>query len=77
MRLKLPFRRKNTLQRVIDTVSDQLDAASGITPDLPALNSRKGVKAGLVAAGSVAGLTAGSAAISSLRHRVDRGRDDS
>jgi hypothetical protein len=77
MRIKLPFRRKNTLQRFVDTVSDQLDAATGVAPDLPALSSRKGVKAGLIAAGSVAGLTAGSAVISSLRHRSGRGRDDS
>jgi hypothetical protein len=77
MRLKRPFRRKNTLQRFLDTVSDQLDAASGVTPALPAMSSRKGVKAGLIAAGSVAGLTAGSAAISSLRHRSDRRRGDS
>jgi hypothetical protein len=34
-------------------------------------------KAGLIAAGSVAGLTAGSAAISSLRRRHDSAGDDS
>ncbi|HMI69203.1 MAG TPA: hypothetical protein VK510_04345, partial [Solirubrobacteraceae bacterium] len=77
MRLKLPFRRKNTLQRFVDTVSDQLDAATGVAPDLPALSSRKGVKTGLIAAGSFAGLTAASTAISSLRHRNDRRRDGS
>jgi hypothetical protein len=77
MRFKRLFRRKNTLQRFVDTVSDQLDAASGVKPDLREVSSRKPVKTGLIAAGSVAGLTAGSAAISSLRHRSDRGRDDS
>ena len=77
MRLKRPFRRKITLQRFLDTVGEQLEAASGVKPDLPEVSSRKAVKTGLIAAGSFAGLTAGSAAISSLRHRVDRGRDDS
>jgi hypothetical protein len=77
MRVKRPFKRKSTLHRFVDTVSDQLDAASGVTPGLPARNKPKAVKTGLIAAGSVAGLTAGSAAISSLRHRIDRERDDS
>ena len=77
MRLKRQFRRKSTLQRFLDTVGEQLEAASGVKPDLPQVSSRKAVKTGLIAAGSFAGLTAGSAAISSLRHRIDRGRDDS
>jgi hypothetical protein len=77
MGIKRLFRRKSTLQRFLDTVGDQLEAASGVKPDLPEVTSRKGVKTGLIAAGSVAGLTAGSAAISSLRQRIDRGRDDS
>jgi hypothetical protein len=77
MRLKRPFQRKSALQRFLDTVGEQLEAASGVKPDLPEVSSRKGVKTGLIAAGSVAGLTAGSAAISSLRDRIDRGRDDS
>jgi hypothetical protein len=77
MRFKPPFRRKNTLQRFFDTVGEQLEAASRVKPDLPEVSSRKAVKTGLIAGGSVAGLTAGSAAISSLRNRIDRGRDDS
>jgi hypothetical protein len=77
MRVNRPFKRKSTLQRVVDTVTGQLDAASGVTPDLSALGSRKAVKTGLIAAGSLAGLTAGSTAVSSLRHRIDRERDDS
>jgi hypothetical protein len=77
MRFKRLFRRKNTLQRFVDTVTDQLDAVSGVKPDLREVSSRKPVKTGLIAAGSVAGLTAGSAVISSLRQRIDRGRDDS
>ena len=77
MRLKRPFRRKSTLERFLDTVGEQLEAASGVKPDLPEVSSRKAVKTGLIAAGSFAGLTAGSAALSSLRHRIDRGHDDS
>jgi hypothetical protein len=77
MRLKRRFRRKSTLQRFLDTLGDQLEAASGVKPDLPEMSSGKAVKTGLIAAGSFAGLTAGSAAVSSLRRRVDRGRDDS
>jgi len=42
-----------------------------------AVRSGKAVKTGLIAAGSFAGLTAGSAVISSLRHRTGRGRDHS
>jgi hypothetical protein len=77
MRVKRPFRRKSTLQRLVDTVSDQLGAASSVTPDLSTMNSRKAVRTGLIAAGSAAGLTAGSAVISSLRDRIDREHDDS
>ena len=77
MRLKRPFSRKTTLQRVLDTVGDQFQAAAGVKPDLPDVSSRKTVKTGLIAAGSVAGLTAASAGISSLRDRIDRERDDS
>ena len=77
MNVKRPFRRKNTLQRFLDTVGDQVEAATDAKPDLSAVSSRKGVRTGLIAAGSVAGLTAVSAAVSSLRDRIERGRDDS
>jgi len=78
MHVKPPFRHKSTLQRIVDSVSDQLGgAASHVMPDLHAMNSGKAVKTGLITAGSFAGLTAGSAAISSLRHRMDRERGDS
>ena len=78
MHVKTPFRRKSTLQRFVDSVGDQLgDVASHAKPDLHGMGSNKAVKTGLITAGSVAGLTAGSAAISSLRHRTDRERDDS
>jgi hypothetical protein len=77
MGLKPPFKRKSTLQRFLDTVGDQLEAAADAKPDLPSGPAGKAVKAGLIAAGSVAGLTAASAGISSLRDRINRGRDDS
>ena len=77
MRFKRPFSRKSTLQRVLDTIGDQFEAAGAVKPDLPDVSSHKTVRTGLIAAGSVAGLTAASAGISSLRNRIDRGRDDS
>ena len=70
------FNRKSPLQRLLETVNDSLDAsASGITSRLPSGDSVKTLKAGLIAAGSLAGLTAGSAGISSLRRRSDGTRD--
>jgi hypothetical protein len=77
MGLKPPFRRKSTVHRFLDTVGDQLAAVADAAPDLPAGRSGKAVKTGLIAAGSVAGLTAASAGVSSLRDRIDRGRDGS
>ncbi|HEX5922439.1 MAG TPA: hypothetical protein VFY45_01315 [Baekduia sp.] len=75
MHVKPPFRRKSTLQRFVDSVGDQVGgAASHIMPDLHAMKPGKAVKTGLITA---AGLTAGSAAISSLRQRVDQERSDS
>jgi hypothetical protein len=64
----LSLRRKSALQRALETVSD---AIGEHTPKLPDVGSGTARKAGLIAAGSLAGLTAGSAAISSLRRRVD------
>jgi hypothetical protein len=72
------FNRKNQLQRLLQTVNDSLDAStSGIKSRLPSGGSAKRLKAGLIAAGSLAGLTAGSAGISSLRRRSEGARDDS
>jgi hypothetical protein len=75
MGLKTPFRRKSTLHRFLDAVGDQVAAAADATPDLPSGQAGKAVKTGLIAAGSVAGLTAASAGISSLRDRIDRDSD--
>lgn len=60
-------------QRLVDTVSHSL----GKKPAILNLGSTNARKAGLIAAGSFAGLTAGSAGISSLRRRSERARDDS
>jgi hypothetical protein len=57
------FNRKSQLQRLLETVNDSLE--------------RKTVKTGLIAAGGLAGLTAGSAAISSLRRRGEAATDGS
>jgi hypothetical protein len=56
--------RKSDPDRLLDTVGDSLGALSG------AVNRNKLLKAGLIA-GGVAVLTAGSAAISSIRRRME------
>jgi hypothetical protein len=71
------FNRKSQLQRLLETVNDSLDAStSGIKSRLPSGDSAKTLKAGLIAAGSLAGLTAASAGISSLRRRSEGARDE-
>jgi hypothetical protein len=71
------FNRKSPLQRLLETVNDSLDAStSGIRSRLPSGDSAKTLKAGLIAAGSLAGLTAASAGISSLRRRSEGARDE-
>jgi hypothetical protein len=56
--------RKSDPDRLLDTVGDSLGALSGV------VNRSKLLKAGLIA-GGVAVLTAGSAAISSIRRRME------
>ena len=56
--------RKSESDRVLDSISDSLDALSGT------LTKGRLLKAGFVA-GAVAGLAAGSAGISALRRRLD------
>ena len=59
-------------------MGDSLDIPSALKFDLPdAAGSGKALKAGLIAAGGLAGLTAGSAGISSLRHHREGAGDDS
>jgi hypothetical protein len=74
MRIPNPFNRKSALERLVDSLEG---AAGDVTSNLPsAVRSHKG-KAGLIAAGSVAGLTAASAGVSSLRRRLEGPRDGS
>ena len=69
--------RKSTLERALETVGHSLDAIGDAKPSVPDVGSAKARRAGLIAAGSVAGLTAGSAAISALRRRMDGRNEDS
>ena len=70
--MRLPHR-KSQMQRLLDTVGDSLEVPSTLKSGPPA----KAVKAGLIAAGGLAGLTAASAGISSLRHKHEGERDGS
>jgi hypothetical protein len=72
------FNRKSHLQRLAETVGDSLDIPRALKIDLPdAAGSSKALKAALIAAGGLAGLTAGSAGISSLRHQREGAGDNS
>lgn len=75
MRIPIPSR-KNHVQRFIDEVTHPLEWTSGLKASLPSVGSDNARKAGLIA-GAVAGITAGSAGISSLRRRTEGARDDS
>jgi hypothetical protein len=81
------FNKKSQLQRLLENVNDSFDALGAIKIDTPsargpgkalkaALPKDKARKAGWIA-GGLAGLTAGSAGISSLRRRKEGARDDS
>jgi hypothetical protein len=60
--------RKNHVERFLDAIDDALDVPDGVKR-LPKGGSGKALKAALITAGGLAGLTAGSAGISSLRRR--------
>jgi hypothetical protein len=60
------LRMKSEPERLLETVGDSLAALSG------GVNRNRLLKAGLIA-GGVAALTAGSAAISSIRRRIEGG----
>jgi len=64
--MRAPFRRKSRRRRLLDAVKKV---------DLPDLPSDKAVRAGLIAAGGLTGLTAGSAGVSSLRRRSEGAED--
>lgn len=64
------FNRKTQLERILDTVNDSLeDVPSVIKSGLPSVGSGRALKTGLITAAGLAGLTAASAGISSLRRR--------
>jgi hypothetical protein len=68
------IKRKSQLERLLETVEDTLDPSSWKKVELP--SSAKAVKTGLITAGGLAGLTAVSAGISSIRRRTEgAGRD--
>ncbi len=78
--------KKSRLQRVLHTMNDSLDVPGGVKFGLPDIGSGNPLKAGLprgrairagVIAGSLAGLTAASAGVSSLRRRTEGARDNS
>jgi hypothetical protein len=71
------LRRKSPLERALETVGDSLGAIGDARPSLSDVTSGTARKTSLMVAGGVAGLTAGSAAISSLRRRLDGAGDDS
>jgi hypothetical protein len=79
------FNRKSKFERLLETVNDSLETVTGLAGAggvgsgkalKDALPKDKARKAGLIA-GGVAGLTAGSAGISSLRRRLEGARNDS
>jgi hypothetical protein len=64
------------MQRLLKTANKSLDVPNGIKSSVPDGASGKALTAGLIAAGSLAGLTAASAGISS-RRRDEEGRRES
>jgi hypothetical protein len=68
------LKRKSRSQRLLETVKN---VPSGIKSAIPDVGSSKAMKAGLITAGGLAGLTAGSAGLASLRRRSEGPSDDS
>ena len=66
-----PFKRKSTVEKALDSVVDALDGVDVPDAVKKAGQSGKPLKAGVLAVGGLAGLTAASAAVSSLRRRQD------
>jgi hypothetical protein len=71
------FKRKSRRQRLLETIDDAIAAPIAKKVHLPLRPPDKAVKVGLIAAGGLTGLTAGSAGISSLRRRVEGADDES
>ncbi len=83
--LRLPSR-KSKLQQFVETVAPALDRPSGHGFGLPGVGAGSPLKGGLpqdktlragLIAGGIAGLTAASAGVSSLRRRKEGARGDS
>jgi hypothetical protein len=70
-----PLSRKSRLERLQKTVNDSLKVPSSIKSGVPDVGSGRALKTGLIAAGGLAALTAGSAGISSLRRQRERATD--
>ena len=70
------IRRKSRPQRLLTTVKDSFAGPLAERLHLPGRPSDRTVKAGLIAAGGLTGLTAGSAGISSLRRARSEGAED-
>jgi hypothetical protein len=68
------FNRKSQFQRMLETVGDAIDVPAEIKR-LSGPGSNKAVRTALLTVGGLAGLTAGSAGISSLRDRRGAGDD--
>jgi hypothetical protein len=71
-----PLSRKTRWQRLRKTVTNSLEIPSGIKPGMPNVGFGKPLKTGLIAAGALAALTAGSAGISSLRRQSEGATDE-
>ena len=71
MKIPSPFNRTSPLDRLLGALDDSLGAAGDLTSSLPRRIGADKAKAGLIAAGGLATLTAASAGISSLRRRID------
>lgn len=82
--MKLPHK-KSTLDRVIEVAEDSVDSTNSIAQSISKLDLPKHLKAALpdgartagLIAGGMAGLTAGSAGISSYRRRKTGASDHS
>jgi hypothetical protein len=74
---KLKLKRKSRRQRLVETIGDVIATPIAKKIHLPGRPPDKAVRVGLIAAGGLTGLTAGSAGISSLRRRAQGAGDDS
>ena len=77
MRIPNPFNRKSPLERLFGALDDSLDAVGDLSSSVPRRLGADKAKAGLIAAGGLASLTAASAGISSVRRRLEGPQDGS